>query len=173
MHGSDVAAKFTTFKKGMFGIIKSNEFKRSSGEYVRDFGDGYCVLRLQGHKYNSDIKKSITINVGGGSEFLWRSVPIGFNTFEKRYGVVPFGRRIGWSTNEDKWYIIQHGTNIDELIEDFRERMAKEILPFAEKFSTLRGVLNDLLSDHPSVPSRMLIDRYVEAIRKELSENSG
>lgn len=164
----NISIIFSALKSEIKKELVLNGFSAVGSEFVLKIGEGCCIVRFQSDKYNSASRKLITILVGGGMEFLWRAVPIGFEKYEEKYGVVPFGRRIGWSTNEDKWYVIDSDSDLEEMLRDFRQRMQNEIMPFSKTFSSLRSVLEDLRSDRPSVPSASLALKYVAAIEHEL-----
>lgn len=167
-----VKSKFRALKSGMQNELLGHGFLRKGSEYVLRIGEGCCIVRFQTDKYNTVMNKKLTVIMGGGMQFLWRAVPIGFDTYEEKYGVVPFGRRLGWSTNEDKWYVISYDTNVNELLADFNYRVNNEIVPFSETFRSLGAVLEDLKSDRPSVPSTALVLKYIEAIEIECVKRS-
>lgn len=167
-----VSQKFSALKSAIKKELILNGFSACGSEFLLHTGEGYCVVRFQSDKYNSHSRKLLTLLIGGGSEFLWRAVPIGFDKYEEKYGVVPFGRRLGWSTMEDKWYVVDSESKVEALLSDFRMRMKNEIMPFSRTFISLDSVLADLHSDQPSVPSAALVLKYISAIESEINERA-
>jgi hypothetical protein len=148
--------------------LKDRGLRKRGTSFLADFGSTFGVAEVQKDKYNTDTHMRFTFNCGGGSEFLFHAVPLGFEQFEKRYGICPFMLRAGWSTRTDLWWDLNLvSTELQSVKRSIVKTFDTEIIPYFKVFQSDLTIFQSISDPQfPGLPERIRLE-YLEAYKKK------